>query len=219
MKLSEFCLWAFKLELEMARKFTLFNRCVCAHFERHFVSIDTEDVYRVVVKLCEQDERIGTTEIGSSVIQYYKEFDFEHYGSLALNTKKRFLLDTLYDSLLSLCDVYGWPKIEFSRAYEKVILEDFINVYTIKKKFSRNKGLCAELIADHNERSFDCYLVVKNSNDKVILNEILFSEQPDEFLFNGRIGDIRWIDKNTITHVSRDKRELARFEIKDAIAN
>ena len=62
MKLPEFSLWAFELELDLARKFTLFSRCVCAHFERLFDSIETDGIYRVVVKLCGPDERVGTAQ-------------------------------------------------------------------------------------------------------------------------------------------------------------
>lgn len=52
MKLTEFSLWAFKLELSLARKFTLFSRCVCAHFERHFDPIET-DVLSIVYLHCQ----------------------------------------------------------------------------------------------------------------------------------------------------------------------
>lgn len=213
MKLSEFSLWAFKLELDLTRKFTLFSRCVCAHFERLFDSIETDSIYRVVVKLCGSDERIGTTELSSSVIKYYKEFDFEYFDKLNLVAKKRFLLNTLYDALMSLCEMKGWPKEPFHEAYEKVIQENFVNKYTIKRKLSRNKKLSAELIGDHDEKAFHCSIVIKNNDGKELLNELLFSEEPDEFLFNTRIGDVKWINKTIVVHQSKDKQELARFDI------
>lgn len=219
MKLSEFSLWAFKLELDLARKFTLFSRCVCAHFERLFDPIETDGIYRVVVKLCGPDERVGTTELSSSVIKYYKEFDFDYFKSLNLVAKKRFLLDTLYNALMTLCEMEGWPKDPFHEAYEKVIRENFVNTYTIKSKLSRNKKLSAELIGHHDEKAFDCSIVIKNSDGKELLNEHLFTEEPDEFLFNSRIGDVKWINKTTVVHQSKDKQELARFDIEDVIAD
>lgn len=219
MKLTEFSLWAFKLELDLARKFTLFSRCVCAHFERVFDSIDTNGIYRVVVKLCGPDERVSTTELSSSVIKYYKEFDFDYFESLNLVAKKRILLDTLYDALMSLCEMEGWPKGPIHEAYEKVIQENFVNTYTIKGKLSRNKKLSAELIGDHDEKMFECSIVIKNSDGKELLREHLFSEEPDEFLFNTRIGDVKWINKTTVVRQSKDKQELARFDIGDLIAD
>jgi len=219
MKLSEFSLWAFKLELDLARKFTLFSRCVCAHFERAFDPIETDGIYRVVVKLCGSDERIGTTELSSSVIKCYMEFDFDYFESLNLFAKKRFLLDTLYDALVSLCEIKGWPEAPFHDAYEKVIQENFVNTYTIKRKLSRNKELSAELIGDHDEKAFDCSIVIKNNDGKELFSEHLFSEEPDEFLFNARIGDVKWINKTTVVHQSKDKQELARFNIGDLIAD
>lgn len=90
MKLTEFSLWAFTLELDLARKFTLFSRCVCAHFERLFDPIETDGIYRVVVKLCGPDEKVGTTELSSSVIKYYKEFDLDYFEGLNIVAKKGF---------------------------------------------------------------------------------------------------------------------------------
>lgn len=219
MKLSEFSLWAFKLELDLARKFTLFSRCVCAHFERLFDPIETDGVYRVVVKLCGSDERVGATELSGSVIKYYKKFDFDYFESLNLVDKKRFLLDTLYDALMSLCVMQGWSKDPFHEAYEKVIRDNFVNTYIIKRKLSRNKKLSAELIGEHDEKAFDCFVVIKQSDGKELLNERLFSEEPDEFLFNSRIGDIKWVNKTTVVHQSKDKQELARFDIESLIAD
>ena len=217
MKLSEFSLWAFKLELDLARKFTLFSRCICVHFERLFEPIETDGIYRVVVKLCGPDERVGRTELCSSVIKYYKEFDFDYFQSLNLVAKKRFLLDTLYNALMSLCEMEGWPKASFHEAYSNVIRENFVNTYTIKRKLSSNKKLSAELVGEHNEKTFDCFLVIKDVDGEELLNEHLFSEEPDEFLFRPRIGDIKWINKTTVVHQSKDKKELARFDIKNLI--
>ncbi len=219
MKLKEFSLWAFTLELDLARKFTLFSRCVCAHFERLFDPIETDGIYRVVVKLCGPDERVGTTELSSSVIKYYKEFDLDYFEGLNLVAKKRFLLDALYNSLMSLCDMEGWPKGPFHEAYERVIRENFVNIYTIKRKLNQNKHMSAELVGNHDEKAFNCFIVVKDSNGEERLNEHLFSEEPDEFLFNSRIGDIRWVNKTTVVHQSKDKQELARFYIRDLMSD
>lgn len=88
MKLKEFELWAFQLSAEESRVLSLFSRCVYAHFERHFQSIDTNGVYRVILKLCEKDSRIGTVEISSSVLKYYKSFNFKLFVKLNEKEKK-----------------------------------------------------------------------------------------------------------------------------------
>ena len=219
MKLTEFSLWAFKLELGLARKFTLFSRCVCAHFERHFVPIETDSIYRVVVKLCGPDERVGTTELSSSVIKYYKTFDFDYFEGLNIIAKKRFLLDALYSSLISLCDMEGWPKSHFHEAYERVIRENFVNIYTIKSKLSRNKNMSAELVVSHDEAIFNCFIVIKDKDGRALIKKHLFSEEPDEFIFNARIGDIGWVDKTTVRYQSRDKKELGLFDIGDVTSD
>lgn len=212
MKLKEFSLWGFKLELSESRKFTLFNRCVCAHFERHFDPIETDGVYRVVVKLSEPDGRVGTTELSSSVLKCYKAFDFSLFDSLEKKAKKNLLLDTLYQSLIQLCEQFGWPKAHFDKAYEQVVQDDFSNIYSVKKKNNRKKTLFAELLCDHNADSFDCFIKVKDKSGKEMLNRLLFSEEPDEFMFNERVGDIKWLPNDILVHLKKDKTELERFE-------
>jgi len=212
MKLNEFVLWGFKLDLTESRNFTLFNRCVCAHFERHFVPIETDGIYRVVVKLGEADHRVDSTELSSSVLKVYEEFDFGSFGKLSVKSKKELLLDTLYQSLMRLCEKYNWPKVNFREAYEQVVNEDFVNIYCISEKICRNRKMIAELLCEHDIGSFDCFLRVKDQSGREIRRELLFSEEPDEYLFNERIGDIRWLSNDILVHQKKDKTELARFE-------
>lgn len=215
MKLEEFSLWGFKLELSESRKFTLFNRSVCAHFERHFDGIDTDGIYRIIIKLSEPDDRTGTTEVSSSVLKFYKTFDFSLFDQLDESNKKQILLDTLYESLLELCERFDWCKAAFKKAYELVVQEDFLNTYSIKEKANRSKTLSAELHCNHKVDAFDCFIRVKDQSDNEVCKELLFSEEPDEFIFNGRIGDIRWLSNSTLVHLKKDKTELARFEFSD----
>ncbi len=212
MKLKEFSLWAFKLELTEARNFTLFNRSVCAHFERHFEPIETEAIYRVVVKLSDLDERSGITESSSSVLKFYQTFDFNTFNTLREKAKKRYLLDALYAALIRLCDKYGWPRENFDDAYQQVIEDDFVNKYVFRRKSNRKKSLFAEIVCVHSVSSFDCFLVVKDPTGQELLNELSFSEEPDEFLFNERIGDIKWLSNDVLLHHEKDGSELAKYE-------
>ena len=106
MKLKEFNLWAFLLTLPESRKFTLFNRSVCAHFERHFEPIETNNIYRIIIKLSEDKSRTNNIEESSSVLKYYKWFDFKYFETLNETSKKKFLLDTLYNALQELCHIF-----------------------------------------------------------------------------------------------------------------
>ncbi|OCQ17904.1 hypothetical protein A7985_25215 [Pseudoalteromonas luteoviolacea] len=213
MKVSEFSLWAFKLDLELSRQFTLFNRCVCAHFERHLGSVETNGIYRVVIKLSDLDEREGKIEVSNSVLKYYRTFNFSFFQSLDTLKKKELLLTELINSLIQLCDSEGWPKKPFLDAYDSVVKEKFVNIYTIKRKQNRSRTLEARIIADHNETTFDCFLNVNDKDGNLLVNEKLFSEEPDEYIFNSRIGDIKWLDSSTIVYISNAKQELARFSV------
>jgi hypothetical protein len=213
MKLKEFDLWAFKLELPQSRKFTLFNRSVCAHFERHFKCIDTNGVYGIIIKLCESDERDGTTEISSSVLKYYKPFDFTEFNNLGEMARKKYLLNTLFDALLELCEKFGWPKEPFEEAYNLVLCENFVNHYCFKKKNSKNRKMIAELECRHESTKFDCLLNVKDKEGNQIFSKLLFTEEPDEYLFNSLLGDIKWIDNETLAALKKDRSEIERFKI------
>lgn len=213
MKLKEFALWGFKLSLEDSRKFTLFNRSVCAHFERHFKTIDTENIYRVIVKLSDNDDRDGKIEESSSVLKYYKNFDFIGFYKLNELARKKVLLDTLFDSLIELCDMFDWSKSGFSEAYEIVVKENFFNNYNFKRKMNRNRKLVAEIICNHGPAKFDCNLLVKTKEGKELFTKLLFSEEPDEFLFNSLLGDIKWIDNETLAVLKKDRSEVERIQI------
>ena len=195
MKLKEFELWAFKLATEEASAILLFSRSVFAHFERHFEPIDTEGVYRVILKLCGEDSRLGTAEISSSVLKYYKRFDFASFGKLDEKAKKVTLLEIMYNSLLELADIYEWDKKKFHEAYIKVKHDDFINHYFHNEKWNRTKKLCAKVFCEHESNVFRCTLLVIDKDGSVILKRVLFEEKPDEFFFNSKLVNVKWIDK------------------------
>lgn len=215
MKLEEFSLWAFKLPLNESRIFTLFIRSVCAHFERHFNSIQTDNVYRVIIKISEDDERFGKIEESSSVLKYYKNFNFDSYNKMDDESKKRLLLDFLYNSLLELCDELKWPKDNFKCAYNMVLQESFVNHYCLFKKMNRNRKMVAELICHHDSDAFKCYLEVRDKSGIEIFSKLLFSEVPDEYIFNGRIGRIKWLTSDILIHHKKDKTELERFQFNE----
>jgi len=184
-----------------------------AFFERHFHSIETKKAYRVIIKLSESGTDEHKTELSSSVLKYHINFDFNSFESLGTLEKKKLLLNTLYEALIELCEIEDWTKDNFKNAYDSVIREEFVNIYTIKKKKSRDRQLSAMLIGDHNEKSFDCYLKVDDKNGLEVFNKLMFSETPDEFLFNGRIGDIKWLPNRVLVRTGKNKIEIERFDL------
>jgi len=215
MKLKEFDLWAFKLPLDESHKFTLFIRHICAHFERHFESIQTNNVFRVIIKISAEDDRLGTVEESSSVLKYYKNYNFDSFYKLDDDSKKIFILDFLYQSLLELCDALEWPKESFKYAYEMVLKENFINRYCLLKKTTRNKKMIAELVCHHEADAFRCFLEVMDKSRVKVFSHLLFSEVPDEFFFNGRIGGIKWLTNDILVHQKKDKTELKRYQFNE----
>lgn len=213
MKLKEFALWGYKLELDESRAFTLENRCVCAHFERHFKGLETECVYRVVVKLSEGDSRDGTSEVSNSVLKYYAPFDFNSFSKLEIHERKELLLFTLHSSLLRLCEVNGWDKEPFEIAKSNVIEEKFLNSYEVSRKSNPARSMVASLIAEHTADNFKLDIVVTNRTGKKLLKKAVLSEEPDEFLFNGQIGRIKWESSYVLNYISKDNSVLEIIKI------
>lgn len=213
MKLKEFSLWAYKLELNDSRVFTLENRCVCAHFERYFEGLEAEGVYRVVVKLSEGDPRDGTTEVSSSVLKYYEAFDFNSYNKHDADGRKELLLTTLYNALLHLCEVNSWDKEPFEIAKYSVIEDKFINSYEVSRKNNPTHSMVASLNAEHTAEKFKLDIVVTDKYGKEVLRKNVLSEEPDEFLFNGQIGRIQWKSKNVLNYIAKNKGVLETMEI------
>ncbi len=213
MKLKEFVLWAYKLDLSDSRAFTLENRCVCAHFERHFRGGETEDIYRVVIKLSEYDPRNGTTDSSNSVLKFYESFDFDYLHSLIGQEKKRYLLETLVASLVKLCELTGWESEPFKLAKQKVIEEEFDNSYEVARKNNRSRNMVAILNAQHTEKEFSLSVVVKDKRNNKIIEKQVLSVEPDEFIFNSQIGDLRWSSHDVLTYRAKDKSTIETIHI------
>ncbi|MFV7710851.1 hypothetical protein [Shewanella algae] len=213
MKLKEFALWAYKLDLNDSREFTLENRCVCAHFERHFKGLETEGVYRVVVKLSEGDPRDGMSEISSSVLKYYDDFDFSKYYKLDTYERKELLLSTLHKFLLRLCEENDWDKGPFEMAKHRVIEDKFLNSYEVSRKNNSNRSMVARLNAEHTTEEFKLDIVVIDKSGKEVLKKTVLSEEPDEFLFNSQIGRIQWQSSDVLSYVAKDKSVLETMKI------
>ena len=213
MKLREFSLWAYKLELNDSRAFTLENRCICSHFERHFESLETDNIYRVVIKLSEFDPRDGTTEESSSVLKYYDKFDFDHFYKLKGQERKEFLLNVLYTSLLKVCDLKNWDTELFKQANIRVIEDKFDNSYEVIAKNNRARSMVASLIAQHTEEQFNLVIIVKNNQGKIIFEKQVLSEEPDEFLFNSQIGNLKWASNGVLTYIAKDNSVVETMNI------
>lgn len=213
MKLSEFVLWAFKLDLSESRAFTLENRCVCAHFERHFQGIDTKDTYRVIIKLSSQDSRIGTTESSGSVLMYYDSFDFDYFYRLIGQERKQYLLDTLVSSVLKLCKLEGWSSEPFETAKQKVIQDQFDNSYEVVRKSNPSRKLVATLLAEHTENEFSLCVVIRDKQNNIIMQKQVLSAVPDEMLFNSQVGRLKWLSNEELTYCAKDKSVIESFQI------
>ena len=208
MKLKEFSLWAYKLDLSDSRVFTLENRCVCAHYERHFKGLETEEVYRAVVKLSQGDPRDGMIEISSSVLKYYGSFDFSAYNKLDTYERKQLLLSTLHKSLLHICEEKGWDKEPFEIAKSSVIEDKFFNSYEVSRKNNSKRSMVAILNAEHTTEEFKLDIVVTDKSGREVLKKTVLSEEPDEFLFNSQIGRFQWESSDVLHYIAKDKSVL-----------
>jgi hypothetical protein len=212
MKLKEFELWVFKLSNKESSDLTMFSRSVYSHFERHFEPFETgEKFYRIILKLAENDRRIGSVELGSFVLYYYLKFDFLMFGTLKESEKKETLLELMYRSVLKLAEIYSWDTEPFANAYNAVKNESYINHYTHKEKWNSSRDLCAKIWCEHEASIFRCSLIVENKDKDIIMSTVLFTEKPDEFFFNNRLGNIKWLDRRKLQFFT--KKESQEFNV------
>ncbi|TDF34771.1 hypothetical protein EYS14_23785 [Alteromonadaceae bacterium M269] len=170
------------------------------------------------IKLSTPDEREGKTEESSSVLKYYKAFDFEAFYQLDEMSQKKHLLDTLYNALLELCKKFDWPKVPFTDVYNKVLEEGFINHYVFRQKKSRNRKYVARIVCHHESDRFDCFVSITDKDEKEVFNKLIFTEEPDEFQFNGLLGDIKWADTHTLTVLNSDKSVKDSIDLTEIVA-
>ena len=198
MKLKEFVIWAYKLPLEDAGRISNFSRSVLAHFERSFNPIVTDGVYRVIIKITDDPALFGNIEHREGVLIFNEYFDIESFEKESIESKKLKILNLMLNSVIELCDTYGWCKNNFIAAYEKVIGDNFKNHYIYKSKWNRKKSLQAKIFCEHESDFFRCSLIVDNKDGVVIFKSVLFDTKPQEYKFNERLGNISWINNDTL---------------------
>jgi hypothetical protein len=128
--------------------------------------------------------------------------------------RKGTLLNTLCDSLLKLCQKNGWITEPFETAKAKVIEDKFDNSYEISRKNNMSRNMVAYLNAEHTSDRFTLDLIVKNKLGIEVVRKPVLSVEPDDFLFSGQIGSIRWASNDVLNYIANDKSVIETIELR-----
>ena len=103
-----------------------------------------------------------------SIVAIAPFFNYDKYLSLDKKGKLKYTLDLIQSATLPLCEEYGWDKIVFENAYNKVLESRFLFKIEYPTKQSRDKKKTANLIVEKRETITSVYVKIKTDTSTVI---------------------------------------------------
>lgn len=180
------------------RSFRLETRCISAMFERIFGKMTTEDCWKILIECVEQvkEERVINL---SGVYTVQVKFNYESFLSKNEYQKKQMTLSTLMEGIRVIARIKGWNLEPFEIVYSKICEVDYINEWIWKKTVkSVDKQFSAELLMQHDVKSMDISILIKDKIGTEISRKKVISELPDEFAYSKHLGELKWISNNEV---------------------
>ena len=203
--IEEFDLDAPKLNKPCRLRFRHETRCVTSLFESyHQSTCKTEGAWKILVEVVEEFEAGGVQNLlGVITVQVHGEARL--FFELDGDTKKRVALDYLMRGIQKVCDENSWDPTSFKDAESKILDSNFVNRRTWKKASINNRrDLSAEIIVEMEISKATVYAIFRDMTGEIVASRELVSDVPNEFLFGDYIGEMNWIDDESIELVGRD---------------
>lgn len=208
MILKELDLDAPQLTKEARHCFRNEVRCVAAHYFSFLPSKFEVGAFWKILVECVAEE--GPSKIYMDVMTVKVRFDFQQYEQQTPVNKKKMLLSVLHNAILQLAFEYNWNTSPFQHCFSSVEKDEFQYIWQLKRtKKSRDRKLSASIICHHDIDQFVATLIIQDSNAKELKREVIFTEVPNEFAFEGKLGDFKWLSNTEIEVCAKDKQVLS----------
>lgn len=174
--------------------FRLQTRCITAFVERLCKTVDAPDFWKISIN-CVQDAKKYTNKVVGGVLEVYYKFNFDEFTKLTDIEKKKFTLSVLKENVLKVFSDLNIESDDFKNACEQVESCNYRNEWVWKRK--KNKKITAEIALVHEIEKVEIFL--RTYIDKEKKREFLLLEtKPNEFYFVQYLGNLKWIDEETV---------------------
>ena len=182
-------------------------RCIAAHYYSYLPKkFETKGFWKLLVE-CIDSEKNSELYLNVKVVKI--KFDYEHYQALDNQKKKIAILDALHRGVLKACKEEGNQSI-FQECFKKVVEDEFDFSWVFKKpKKNKSRKLIATVICSHDIDTFLLNVIVTDLDGKVVLEQEMLKEEPNEFIFVPLLGDFKWVSNEEIEFYDKSKQCIA----------
>jgi hypothetical protein len=191
----------------LAHRFSLETRFLCALFERHLPVVRTVGVWKVYgMCIPERPTREIKNALGTIAIEL--EYDVRAHFEEPPTTRAVRALELIHDAALQAARHCGWPPEPFGRTREACVASDYRNEYALQANASPDRRHRAHLWCDHGPDRFQAWLVVADRSGQEVRRQLVVDDQPDEHVFVGQLGKLRWRSSTTVAFVRTDREDI-----------
>lgn len=188
---------------EKRRIFRLETRCISAMFERYFTKITTKDCWKILVE-CVQGETEERVMNFSGVYTLKIHLDYNCFFTYNDYQKKVKTLELIMQGIRIMTKSQEWSLEPFETVYFKICKADYINEWVWKKAVkSSDKKFNAELLMQHEVKSMDISIIIRDRNGSEITRKKVISELPDEFAYVKYLGELKWLSSNEVALINK----------------
>lgn len=179
-----------------------------ANVERHFEPIvNSSGVWKVLVEVVPTIAKDKARNL-LGVLTTQVVGDPGRYLTLKNGERERLALDWLLLGAHALFTEYKWSINPLDAAVAQVIAANFSNVWVWKKSvFNLTRTMSVDIAVELDDQQAKIFAVFKITGSEKIVVSTLCVKPPSEFAYVPCLGEVVWLDDDTIQLTSRSGAE------------
>ena len=181
-------------------RFRLNTRCMTSMIERLIFPIKGMSFWKILIECVRHKTYDGYKNLlGVCVIQY--EFNYADFYDLSDEEKKKQTVKIVLNSLNEineLRDVY----VKIKNSVYVIESNNYINRWYWNRK-AKSGNNTAQLLIIHNVNEVELHIVITDK-DKIIIDKIIATLNPDERAYMKFFGEIGWKSPNEVFLITKD---------------
>ena len=190
------------------KAFNLFANVISASYQV-FLKFDIKEIKKIAIDLTnrEIENEVGIFE---KTCLIFRRFNFKDYFAKPFTVRQMEILDTLQDSVMLMCDKYGFDKQPFTDAYKKVIEANFEHKVLFNKlSLAKDRRHRAAIEIDLQEDGARVYVLFTDKSCAELVRREVFRMKPNYYFINQLIHKGKWLDNKR--YAVSDRNEIVNF--------
>lgn len=193
-------------------KFRLQTRCIASSYIYHLGKFRNDKCWRVIIECVPSIDKGPRTFGGFYHIQV--SLNIDSFLKLSDIDKKSKTLELINSALLEIVEIEGWDKGIFENAYNKVILENYVNKRIWKKqKYSPGRQFLAKVLLEHNLYKSEISIIITDKSGVILKQEKVAEALPDEWAYAKYFGELKWFSNTELALISKSKEHEFRIKL------